>query len=68
MADPVAPKIVEGVAAMTAVSALGEDKSTLAQQVEAAMAQAVQDCYTAGITDPDKVRAAMLAARDKLTG
>ncbi len=62
--------IVEGVAAMTAAGGItgSNTKSELAVRVEQAMAQAVQDCYTAGVTDPNEVRAAMLAARDKLLG
>jgi predicted ATPase len=62
--------VVEGVAAMTAAGAItgSNTKSEIALRIEQAMAQAVQDCYTAGVTDPDKVRAAMLAARDKLLG
>ncbi len=56
--------IVEGVAAMTAVAAMGENKSDMAIRIEKAMAQALQDAYTNGVTKPDEVRALMLAARD----
>ena len=66
MAEEVTPHIVEGVAAMTAVGGL--EKSDIAIRVERAMAQAVERCYSVGVTDPDKVREAMLAARDEITG
>jgi hypothetical protein len=56
--------IVEGVATMVNMSTMGEEKTDLAVRVEKAMAQAVQDCYSTGVTDPVKVRAAILAARD----
>lgn len=39
-------------------------KSPLASLIEAAMSKAVTDCYEAGVTDPDEVRAKMLDARE----
>jgi beta-lactamase regulating signal transducer with metallopeptidase domain len=35
-----------------------------AKFIEAAMVKAVNDCYAAGVTDPEEVRAHMMAARE----
>lgn len=38
---------------------------TLGRYIEAAMSQAVLDAYAAGVSDPDKQRELMQAAREK---
>jgi surface antigen len=43
----------------------GQPKTALAQALENAMTKAVQDAYDKGENDPDKIRALILAARDK---
>jgi hypothetical protein len=65
LTESVEPKIVEGVMTSANTGGLGGGKSPLAKTIEAAMAQAVQDAYTAGVTEPDEVRARMQAAREK---
>jgi hypothetical protein len=65
MADSVEPTIVEGVMTSANTGNLGGAKSPLAKMIETAMAQAVQDAYTAGVTNPDLVRERMMAAREK---
>jgi hypothetical protein len=40
----------------------------LAKALEAAMSQAVKDCYAQGVTDPDKIRAQMMEAREQVLG
>lgn len=51
--------IVEGT--LTATSS----QTDKADRVEAAMAQAVADCYALGITDPVEINRRILAARDE---
>jgi formaldehyde-activating enzyme involved in methanogenesis len=57
---PVEPVIVEavGIVARSGVPGLGK-------VMEEAMAQAVLDAMSEGITDQDEIRARMAAARDK---
>ncbi|MBX3703986.1 MAG: hypothetical protein KF822_09450 [Steroidobacteraceae bacterium] len=38
------------------------------QVIEAAMSAAVKRCYAAGVTDPVKIREAMMAARAEVKG
>ena len=61
----VTPRIVEAVftSANTGHIAPGGGKSPLAKLIEMAMAKAVDDAYTQGITDPDLVRELMQKAR-----
>jgi hypothetical protein len=37
-----------------------------AKLIEAAMVAAIKDCYNKGITNPDEIRAAQLAAKEAL--
>lgn len=55
-------RIVEAVG-VSANAKLPRDR-TLSQRIEAAMSQAVRDCYAEGITDPAVIRERMLAARE----
>jgi hypothetical protein len=60
------PKIVAAVGSLTGAGRFGGP--ALAQAMEAAMAQAVQDCAADGIgmDQPDVIRARMLAARQRI--
>jgi hypothetical protein len=58
------PKIA--AAAMTTSSSGGLGSRGLGQAIEAAMAQAVNDCFKKGVTDDDSVREAKLAARERV--
>lgn len=61
--EEVTPRIVQGVA----ISAnQGGQKTDLAQRTELAMSDAVLFCHEHGVTDPDKVRDAMMEARDRV--
>lgn len=60
MADE--PKIVEGVFASGNTGGLGF-KSPLAKMIEHAMSVAIQKAIDAGITDPEVIKGAMMAAR-----
>jgi Ni,Fe-hydrogenase III small subunit len=55
------PRVVTAVG----VSANAGENIALAEKIEAAMSAAVVDMNKRGVNDPDKIRAAMLAARDK---
>lgn len=68
-ADPTAPSPKGGrvVAAVGTASGTGARARTdLAQAVEAAMRQAALECHEQGIIDPDQVRKAMMAARQRV--
>jgi hypothetical protein len=58
-------RIVEAAASMTGVDQFGSKRAT-ARDVEAAMSQAVLDCYRKGIKDPQKIRDAQLQARERV--
>jgi hypothetical protein len=60
----VTARIVEAIATFAGAGRLGRGIS--AREIEAAMAAAACEAAAAGITDPDKVRALMLAAREKV--
>lgn len=53
------------VAAAAGVAGNGSNDLSV-QDLEAAMTEATEACFRKGITDPDKVRDAKLAARDKV--
>lgn len=55
------PRIAEGAGSATRRGSTGGGKV-----IELAMAQAVQDCTDAGITDPALIKTAMAAARAKV--
>lgn len=60
----VEPRIVEAVLTSSNASKLGVDeKSPLAGMIEQAMAAAVEQAYSEGVSDPDTIRERMLAAR-----
>lgn len=54
-------------AGVASASSLSGDKS-VAERIEAAMHQAIQECLDQGITDPDAQRERMLAAREAVLG
>ena len=64
---PDEPKIVEAVGTAGAKGGTGGENYTSAD-VEQAMTDAAQECFDAGITDPDEIRAAKLYARGVVTG
>jgi hypothetical protein len=57
-------KIVEAIATFAGAGRLGRGIS--AREIEAAMAAAASEAAAAGITDPDEVRALVLAARARV--
>ena len=63
--EQVEAKIVEAVftSANTGEITSGGGKSPLAKLIEQAMAQTADWCYSNNITDPEKMREHMLAAR-----
>ena len=44
----------------------GEARRSRSKAIEEAMSLAIKKCYAAGITDPVKIREAMMAAREKV--
>jgi len=58
------PRLVTSVG----VSANVRGNPALAEKIEQAMSQAVVDANKRGVSDPEEIRAAMLAARDKVLG
>lgn len=58
------PRIVEAVATMANV----KQRPDLARRIEAAMSSAVHECLANGVSlsDTDTIRAAMLAARERV--
>jgi hypothetical protein len=60
----VEPRIVEAVATMASV----KQRPDLARRIEAAMSAAVHECLANGVSlsDTDTIRAAMLAARERV--
>lgn len=59
---PVESKVFVSVA--TASGSRGAGKSDMSKRIEAAMIAAIEGQHAKGITDPDKVRAAILKARE----
>jgi len=53
---------------MSVPSEDGAVRRSRSKAIEEAMSLAVKKCYAAGITDPVKIRAAMMAARAKVKG
>lgn len=53
--------IVEAV--MASANSLAPAQKLTAKMIETAMSEAVAECYKKGITDPAKVREAMMQAR-----
>lgn len=58
-------EIVTAVASMTSHGILGEDADQNRRIIDA-MVEAVKKAQASGITDPDAIRHAQLAARDKV--
>jgi hypothetical protein len=56
------PKVIQATG--TATSGRGERS----QSVEQAMVKAAEECFRKGVTDPNKIRAAKIAAREKVLG
>lgn len=56
------PRVVTSVG----VSANAGENIALAEKIEAAMSAAVVEMNKRGVSNPDEIRAAMLAARDKV--
>jgi hypothetical protein len=56
--------IVEAVGAAS-VAMPGADRS-VSRDVQAAMTQAIQHAYEAGVTDPEEIRRRMLVARERV--
>lgn len=64
MSDDDKSKIVEAVGvSANSVSPAGRSR---AKEIEAAMSDAVRQCYADGITDPAKMKERMMAARQAL--
>lgn len=64
-ADAQPSTIVQAVAAMTSVAALGDtDAAAHNKRIQDAMVAAIQQAQAEGITDQDVVRERILAARD----
>ncbi len=61
-----AAKAKTKVVAATGVAVGRQGGEDLAQRIEAAMVTAIKDANAKGISDPDKIRALMLKARDKI--
>lgn len=59
--EPVKSKVV----AATGVAVGLKGGAERAKKIEVAMTKAIEDANAKGITDPDKVRALMLKARDE---
>ena len=64
MNTPKETKVVEAVGVASKSMTLGGKR--LSQEIEAAMSQAVLDSMHAGITDPAEIKAAMMAARQRI--
>jgi hypothetical protein len=64
MVRKAAPRIA--AASVSTSSAGGMTRRGLGAAIEAAMAQAVTDCFKKGITDDDSVREAKLEARERV--
>jgi len=62
MANKTKSKIVEAVGASSGT--LSPDK-TLSKKIEEAMTESITKSYVDGITDPIKIKANMMAAREK---
>jgi hypothetical protein len=60
MTDQPESKVVEAVG----IAISHADRTPLAERIAEAMRQAVIKAQADGVTDPDKIRAAMMAARD----
>lgn len=58
-------KVVSAVAVMAKTNIFKPGKS-MAQAVEDAMSNAIKECYSNKITDPIKVKAAIMRAREKV--
>lgn len=66
--EKVEPRIVETVAVSAntgAVSINGGPKQPIAKFYEMVISKAVAEAQEAGVTDPEELRAVILAARDK---
>jgi hypothetical protein len=63
---PTAPKAPEPKIVTAVGSATSTKKTPLGKEIEKAMADAVNQAYKEGITDPVKIRARMMEAREKV--
>lgn len=66
MARKPTPRIVEAVGTISLKTPGGSGSVTLGRLIEAAMSQAVLDCYAEGISDAKVHHARMLEARDRV--
>lgn len=58
--------IVEAVASASATLSKDPNRRAMSRRIEAAMVNAINETRAKGITDPVKIKAAMLAARDRV--
>ena len=65
MAKAAKSKVFVAVGTASGSGATGA-KSDLSKQIEGAMVAAIEAAHAKGITDPDKIRAAMLKAREQV--